>query len=770
MASLSVCVFSNQSPARLAAIVAPLRDVAEEIVVALDDRVPNPDLSPLRDIADITIVAPFSWPLEANLEWLHAQCSGDWVLRLDGDEVPSRALVELLARDEWSQDVTHCYVPRRWLVDGGTSWIEANPWWPDTQLRLIKNDPDLLRFGGNVHESIGVEGPYRILDAPIYHLDLIESDLDTRRTKARSYYRARPELRTHGGLSMGAFYTPELVSPDPPTVPLPPEDHLFVHAAVVEDHSLIQPGSDASRAEQVATYPGKSLSVEVLHVDRRGYAGRHIEILLSATNTGTEPLGPSSTDPVRIGGQWVGRDGTTNIEEARADIQYVLEPGRSETFLLIAKIPESEGEYSLSIGALVEGQHWITRAPEIPFTVVDQPQATLVGGYSRHRHLGDDLIVHSLVESLIDEFPQLSVTLLADDPGAIADRFGVVADHASTRVHKANMGRGCVGVESVDQTIALSNRYVAGDQEIDEFVSSITDVIRRSGVFVVAAAGSLTSAYADDALWPRLIEAEIAHAADVPVVITSAGIGPFESDSQRDAAARLLDLASEIHVRDPLALSAVSELGVDKPPKTMVPDAASGYQGSDAGAAADFLVDNGIPPGRAYLVASARSSDDSRTIGQIARAVKVTTRTLDATAVLLPHCTDRLVDDRSSLAELADLFETDVDYVVLDDIPPDPIAAEIVRHAVISIGSRYHNAVLSVSVGRPTILFCETDYDEQRARGLEAMLGTAVQVISNSAEVAPRQVRSLLKRQTEAIEYPDPHPLIRFIRVRRIMG
>ena len=49
------------------------------------------------------------------------------------------------------------------------------------------------------------------------------------------------------------------------------------------------------------------------------------------------------------------------------------------------------------------------------------------------------------------------------------------------------------------------------------------------------------------------------------MIITSAGIGPFTSDQDREAARRLLGIAREVHVRDRLALEALTDLDVKGP-------------------------------------------------------------------------------------------------------------------------------------------------------------------------------------------------------------
>ncbi|MCU1353065.1 MAG: hypothetical protein JWM05_2274, partial [Acidimicrobiales bacterium] len=179
-AQLSVCTFTADPPAQVAAALALLRPVADEIVVAVDSRVDVGALGPLHAVADRVVRAEWQAPLEANLAWLHGLCTGRWVLRLDGDEIPSAALVALLGTGGWDVDVTHLYVPRRWLWGDPTTILDQAPWWPDPQLRLIRNVPGIATFPTGVHAPPQVAGWARFLDTPIYHLDLLTTDVAER--------------------------------------------------------------------------------------------------------------------------------------------------------------------------------------------------------------------------------------------------------------------------------------------------------------------------------------------------------------------------------------------------------------------------------------------------------------------------------------------------------------------------------------------------------------------------------------------------------------
>ena len=87
-APLSVCCLTGDEPAMVAAALATLRPVADEIVVAVDSRVDPRRLGPLLDVADTVVRFEYADPPERARPWLVALCRHDRVLMVDGDEVP----------------------------------------------------------------------------------------------------------------------------------------------------------------------------------------------------------------------------------------------------------------------------------------------------------------------------------------------------------------------------------------------------------------------------------------------------------------------------------------------------------------------------------------------------------------------------------------------------------------------------------------------------------------------------------------------------------
>src|SRR5204863_4549126 len=120
-------------------------------------------------------------------------CEGDWVFIMDYDE----QLSPEWQQDSWRQilettEFTHFWCPRKWVVPGGR-YITAGPWWPDSQLRLLRNSLPGTTFPTELHEQIYIPcagGYFQHLG--LYHHNLWLWSRAAREDKVRYYERLRP--------------------------------------------------------------------------------------------------------------------------------------------------------------------------------------------------------------------------------------------------------------------------------------------------------------------------------------------------------------------------------------------------------------------------------------------------------------------------------------------------------------------------------------------------------------------------------------------------
>jgi hypothetical protein len=259
-------------------------------------------------------------------------------------------------------DVTHYWLPRRWLYPTSDRYLDARPWRPDYQPRLVLNDPRVLTFLEETHVPVAVLGPSRYLADGFYHADTLLNSRETRAAKAERYERLHPGKRVAGRPLNEAFYLPEDV--DPPTAEVPPED-LDPIRAVLEEHPAEPRGKaevrTAGREEIDRHWPGR-------HLGDAGYAARltlleelpplraggteTVDVLVE--NLGGEPLpwGPTFA----VGTRWSQPDAV--VEGAHRPLPARLDPGARAIVPVPLVVPATPGPWTLTIDLVHEHVRW----------------------------------------------------------------------------------------------------------------------------------------------------------------------------------------------------------------------------------------------------------------------------------------------------------------------------------------------------------------------------------------------------------------------------
>ena len=378
IAELTLCCAVNTSPARVAAAFAPLAALDAEIVLAVDDRVDGGWIDGYRQIADRVILVPFPGNFAAMYGWMRTQCAGRWILQLDLDEIPAAGLATEVAETIAAGDVTHAWLPRRWLHPDGASWLAQWPWRPDYSLRLVRNDPRLLRFPGLLHCTVRALGPFRYLRSALYHADLLLTDQPGRERKLAEYEREMPGFVIDGRSLNEAYYLPER-RPDLRLAPVPAQDAAaiaaFLHAGGATPARAVRavPGSlRAAAAAELARYS------EARVLGERDYRARVVllddELCIVSGETRTFdvevhnlgndhwPGGLDAAPRIRLGYRWIGRDGTPSREGGRSAIPAPLAPGARALVALEVLGPARRGTREIEIDLIHEGEHWFGRS------------------------------------------------------------------------------------------------------------------------------------------------------------------------------------------------------------------------------------------------------------------------------------------------------------------------------------------------------------------------------------------------------------------------
>jgi hypothetical protein len=367
--TLSVNVMTRGPGDRVAALLALLRPVADEILVALDDRA-GPELEiALGGVADRLIRYPYAEPVDRPLAWIHAQCESEWILTVDDDEIPSRALLGALPELVRASDVTHYWLPRRWLYPARDRYLDARPWRPDYQPRLVLNDRRVLSFPAETHVPLAALGPSRYLDAPLYHADCLLNSTEAREAKAKRYERLHPGKRVAGRPLNEAYYLPERV--DPPTREVPAEDVELI-AGVLDSGQPAGPGTPsvrvAEREEIDRHWAGRDFAesayrarLTLLEEVPPLRAGSVEKVGVLVENLGGElwPWGGAGGPEISLGSRWL--HGESVEEGARTPLPADLPPGNAQIVPLAIAAPEIPGRYTLEVDLVHEHARWFSR-------------------------------------------------------------------------------------------------------------------------------------------------------------------------------------------------------------------------------------------------------------------------------------------------------------------------------------------------------------------------------------------------------------------------
>ena len=380
--SLSVCMMTNVPSAQAAVILEPLRPLATEILIAADARVSPQRLSGYARLADVVLRVEIEH-FEGELPWLFAQCSGDWILRLDGDELPSTALIERLPGLLGRRAVEQYCFPQAWCYPRVEQVLDAAPWTGDFANRLVRNRGLAMRFGARQHEHVVPMEPLSYEPEPVYHLELLISDFEQRRSKAIRYEIERPGLQAPGGGRFNeAYYLPELRSEAPALREVPEIDVVALRRLLasrdIPDPGValtlpVIPSSVLARYRPHRMVAARDRRAE-LKFDRArielepGEAGA---VYVQVRNTGEEwwPGGLDAHPRIRLAYRLEETTGDVLAEGPRSSFGRPVEPGERLLARLEVFAPSEPGEYVLAVDVVHEDVAWFGAVARLPLGV-----------------------------------------------------------------------------------------------------------------------------------------------------------------------------------------------------------------------------------------------------------------------------------------------------------------------------------------------------------------------------------------------------------------
>lgn len=366
--TLSVCCLTSDPGARVAAILRQLRPVADEIVVAVDSRLDPPRLGRYAEVTDRLLRYEFVDSAEQAAPWIASQCNGDWILRIDGDEVMSPALIGQLPELTGARDVFQYWLPCRWLFPDAEHYL-AQPPWHYSSPRLVRNDPATRWHAGLSHGRFEPVFPSVNLSEGYYHLTLLVKDLAYREAKVARY------LSIQSGHSrrvleddVTAFYLPERdrrfgIAP----VPVPARDRAAI-AEVLTASGEELPGPPAeelqmwSWREIQCVWPRRTLSeeayqgeIEMFERAPRLYGGQQRQVTVHVSNTGPERWPGMNREPwIKLSHRWLATESAASEGWMDTCLPAGLAPGDSALIPMTIAAPLNAGRHTIELALVHE--------------------------------------------------------------------------------------------------------------------------------------------------------------------------------------------------------------------------------------------------------------------------------------------------------------------------------------------------------------------------------------------------------------------------------
>jgi hypothetical protein len=388
-----VCCLSASPLARTAAILGQFRQVADEIVCAVDPRVPQEELDELDGVVDVVRrweIGPSTGAgVERQLPWLYSLCSGRWVLRIDNDEVPGAELLATLPELMRTGDVLQYGLPCRWIFPDSAHMIDERPWIDEWHMRLVRNEPFALRIPGTLHTAVNGVEPFRFVSLPFYHLSCVILRPAERQAKAATYEADTPGIESLPGWSVNNKYLPERFQ-QRPSVPVPRDDVVLIDEVLgAAPGRTGRRGSAARRrrsraAETVPwheverTWPPRTVPPDAYRATWCSVpdfdelvAGEARRVYVEVRNDGSTmwPFG-DQRPAIRLGYRWISSDRATVVADGiptpfTADVA----PGGTVLQPMMVYGPREPGPYVIRFSLVHEGVRWFGEGPTLAVTV-----------------------------------------------------------------------------------------------------------------------------------------------------------------------------------------------------------------------------------------------------------------------------------------------------------------------------------------------------------------------------------------------------------------
>jgi polysaccharide pyruvyl transferase WcaK-like protein len=398
------------------------------------------------------------------------------------------------------------------------------------------------------------------------------------------------------------------------------------------------------------------------------------------------------------------------------------------------------------------------------------PSVVLVGGWSWHRHVGDDAILRAHLSELRRALPRHRVLVVCSEPERLTERMGVRAlwSAAPAIAQLLDPALAHADVTSADlvpvvaATVAAARDGRAG--ELPELAPLVAAVAAADAV-VAASAGSLTAAY-PLTVAEQVVVLRIAQALGKPTVVSGASLGPFDTPADGDLLAPALAAADLVTVRDAtVSPRRAAELGVPAERIAIQPDPAFWMERAADDEADAAARRGGIDLERELgLLTVAPWPGGADQTGPLGAVVDTVTRATDVSFVGVPMYLPPAPADDAALDAVRMRMSSPERLTRADPVPDDPALLALSGRARVVLGSRFHGAVLAAAAGAPSVLVHDGPYQRGKAEGLAASVASVRAVpLAAGPDAISAAVLEQLDETPDAVEPAGPLPAVAWL-------
>ena len=286
----------------------------------------------------------------------------------------------------------------------------------------------------------------------------------------------------------------------------------------------------------------------------------------------------------------------------------------------------------------------------------------VLSGYYGFHNSGDDALLLAILKSLREKMPNIRTLVLSATPQETA------------RIYKTD----------------AIHRFS---------VSAVARAFSKAHLLLFGGGSLLQDVTSKKSLWYYLYIMRMARKKGAGVYVYANGIGPLHGKN-RNRAARAVEAADMVTLRDQASLEELLDMGVAGPPMRVMADPALTLSGIPRDAVQELLEKEGAPAGTRYFGISLRAwqGNDRIYLSQIAKVADYAAKTYGLTPIFIPM---KRVTDSKVAERLAAHMETPLCVLQAEYTVPELVG--IVHACDLILSMRLHTLVYAVGGGVPVI-------------------------------------------------------------------